>query len=331
MPNHQLTHDERIAITNLAHQGLGPTAIGRRIGRCKSTVSRELSRNADAAGHYHHTHAQQRYEQRRQAASSRCWTRHAPLLAYVRKGINRRWSPEQISGRLARLFPEDPRMQISHESVYQWLYREHETGRSHAQKLRRRHPRRRSRKVGDRKDQRGQIPGRTGIEKRPVAVEGRRRFGDWESDTVEGAKGTGLLVTLVERKSRVVLIGKVRDKRAATVTAAIIGLLGSLPKMLRRTITADNGKEFAGFAEVDAAVGCRTYFANPHAPWERGANENTNGLLRDWFPKGSDFGRITATRVAEAQAMLNNRPRKTLDYRTPLEVINRLPGVALQI
>ena len=170
-----------------------------------------------------------------------------------------------------------------------------------------------------------------GIEGRPAAVEDRRRFGDWESDTVEGAKGTGLLVTLVERKSRVVLIGKVRDKKAVTVTAAIIALLGSLPSMLKRTITADNGKEFAGFAEVDAALGCRTYFANPHAPWERGANENTNGLIRDWFPKGHDLRSVSAARVAQVQAMLNNRPRKTLDYRTPLEVINRLPGVAFQI
>ena len=162
-------------------------------------------------------------------------------------------------------------------------------------------------------------------------MEDRRRFGDWESDTVEGAKGTELLVTLIERKSRVVLIGKVRDKKAVTVTAAIIALLGSLPSMLKRTITADNGKEFAGFAEVDAALGCRTYFANPHAPWERGANENTNGLIRDWFPKGHDLRSVSAARVAQVQAMLNNRPRTTLDCRTPLEVINRLPGVAFRI
>ena len=331
MPNHQLTRDERIVISDLHHQGLGPTAIGRRLARPASTVSRELRRNVDRRGNYHHTHAQLRHEHRRTAASSRSWTRHAPLLAYVRKGIARRWSPEQISGSLARLYVGDSRMQISHESIYQWLYREQESGRGHTQKLRRGHPRRRSRRVGERKGQRGRIPGRIGIEKRPAAVADRRRFGDWESDTVEGAKGTGLLVTLVERKSRVVLIGKVRDKKASTVTAAIIALLGDLPRMLRRTITADNGKEFAGFATVDAAVGCRTYFANPHAPWERGANENTNGLIRDWFAKGCDLRMVTAARVAQVQTMLNNRPRKILNYRTPFEVINRLPGVALQI
>ena len=330
MPN-QLTLDERITITDLRHQDLGPTEIGRRIGRPASTITREIGRNSDAAGHYHYTHAQQQHDQRRSTASARSWTRNAPLLAYVRKGIRRHWSPEQISGRLGRLFPRNPRMWISHETIYQWLYREHELGHGHVQKLRRRHPRRRSRNVGERQGQRGKIPGRVGIEERPAAVEDRRRFGDWESDTVEGAKGTELLVTLIERKSRVVLIGKVRDKKAVTVTAAIIALLGSLPSMLKRTITADNGKEFAGFAEVDAALGCRTYFANPHAPWERGANENTNGLIRDWFPKGHDLRSVSAARVAQVQAMLNNRPRKTLDYRTPLEVINRLPGVAFQI
>ena len=233
MPNHQLTRDERVTITELRGQGLGPTAIGRRICRDKSTVSRELARNADAAGRYHHTHAQQRSEQRRTAASTRSWTSHGPLLSYVRKGVNRRWSPEQISGRLERLFPADLRMRVSHESIYRWLYGEHDLGRSHTQKLRQRHPRRRSRKVGERKGSRGTIPGRVGIEERPAAVEDRRRFGDWESDTVEGAKGTGLLVTLVERKSRVVLIGKVRDKKAATVTAAIITMIGGLPSMLQ--------------------------------------------------------------------------------------------------
>lgn len=331
MPYSQLTKDERLTITQMTQEGHGPTVIARYLGRCKSTISRERTRNADQLGGYHYAQAQKQADDRRQAAPRHRWTNHAPLVTYVRRGLNLKWSPQQISGRLVKAFPNDLWMRVSHEAIYQWCYREHEAGRSLAKKLRYRRTRRKRRCVGDRSGKRGQIPGRVDIDERPVAVEDRRRFGDWESDTIEGAKGTGLMVTLVERKSRLVLIGKVRTKHAAAVTAAIIALIGSLPKLLKRTITADNGKEFAGFAEVDAKLGTRTYFAKPHAPWERGANENTNGLLRDFFPKGSDFRQFSAARVAQVQAMMNNRPRNCLDYRSPLEVLNRLPGVALQI
>ena len=175
-----------------------------------------------------------------------------------------------------------------------------------------------------------QIPGRVGIEQRPAVVNARRRFGDWESDTVEGAKGTGVLATHVERKSRYIRLGKLADKKAVTFSASTRSLFRGLPRKLRRTLTADNGKEFADFKTIEHQVGLRVYFANPHAPWERGANENTNGLLRDWWPKGDDLRRVTKAEVARVQRMLNNRPRKCLGYRTPLEVLNALPGVALQ-
>ena len=169
-----------------------------------------------------------------------------------------------------------------------------------------------------------------GIEERPSIVEARGRFGDWESDTIEGAKGSGLVVTHVERKSRLSRFAKLADKQAKGLSRATNKLMKNLPRCLRRTMTPDNGKEFADFKAIEAGLEVTVYFANPHSPWERGANENTNGLLRDWLPKGSDFTQVTDKQLAQIQKSLNNRPRKCLNYRTPLEVVNALPGVALR-
>ena len=176
----------------------------------------------------------------------------------------------------------------------------------------------------------GVIPGRIGIEERPDIVDGRGRFGDWESDTLEGAKGRGLVVTHVERESRYTRLGKLADKKAVTLSRATRVMMKGLPKKLRHTMTPDNGKEFVDFKTIERELGLAVYFANPHSPWERGLNENTNGLLRDWLPKGSDFSKLTNARLAQIQKMLNNRPRKCLNYHTPLEVLNALPGVALR-
>lgn len=330
MPYSHLTDQERVQITQLQSQDLSQAQIARQLRRSPSTVSRELRRNADDQGAYHHGYAQQISSHRRSAAGQRCWADHAPRRAAVRAGFKQKHSPEIIAGRLKRMYPKDPMMWVSHESIYRWSYREHAEGRGHGLQTRRRRTRRRCRSVGERPGERGQIPGPADISKRPSVVEGRIRFGDWEGDTVEGAKGTGFLVTLVERKSRLVLIAKVADKRASTVGAAMVSLMEGLPSMLKRTMTLDNGKEFADFAATDAALSTRTFFARPHAPWERGANENTNGLIRDWLPKGSSFSKVSKSTVDRIQRMLNNRPRKCLDYRTPLEVLNRLPGVALR-
>jgi len=221
-------------------------------------------------------------------------------------------------------------MRITHETIYRWIYHQHQLGEQWHQQLRRRRPRRRPRIAGQRADRRGRIPGRVGIEHRPAAANDRRRFGDWESDTVEGAKGTGMVLSCVERKSRYTRLGKLRDKTAATLSAVHSVMLRDLPTKLRRSLTADNGKEFADFKTIERMLKLTVYFANPHAPWERGANENTNGLLRDWLPKGADFRKVTAARLAQIERMLSNRPRKCLNYRTPTEVLTALPGVALR-
>jgi len=329
MPTHQLTVQERYVITHMHQAGFSNAEIGCRVGRHRATVGRELARNRNAFRAYHYESAQRQAEARRTAASRRYKLDGDALGGLVRHGLRQRWSPQQISGRITRDHGHDPAMRITHEAIYQWVYRRHQLGEQWHDQLRRRHPRRRSRCVGQRSS-RGQIPGRVGIEQRPAVVESRRRFGDWESDTVEGAKGAGLLATHVERKSRYIRLGKLKDKKAATFSATTCSIMRELPAQLRRTMTADNGKEFAGFKAIERQLGLTVYFANPHAPWERGANENANGLLRDWWPKGHDFRRVTKAEVARVQRMLNNRPRKCLGYRTPLEVLNALPGVALQ-
>lgn len=332
MPDGQLTTDERYQITHLHLHGHSNAEIGRRLGRDRATIGRELDRNPDPLGGYHYASAQQQAARRRSKASKR-YKLDAPgsvVLKAVRAGLRQRWSPEQIVGRLRRDHPDDNAAWISHEAIYQWVYREASEGRLSYQRLRRPRKRRRCRIPGDRKAKRGIIPGRVGIEERPGVVDERSRFGDWESDTVEGAKGRGLVATHVERKSRYTLIGKLVDKKAATLAAATTSMMKGLPKKLRKTMTPDNGKEFADFKTIERELNMAVYFANPHSPWERGLNENTNGLLRDWLPKGSDFRKVTKTRLAQIQTMLNNRPRKCLNYRTPLEVLNALPGVALR-
>ena len=332
MPRHHLTDHERYLITHMHLAKIPKAEIARRLGRHRATIGRELARNPDTFGGYHYESTRRQAAERRSAASRRYKIeRYKPLGAAVRRGLRQRWSPDQISGKIRLAYPDDPKMQISPEAVYLWIYRRHQLGERWHEQLRRRHKRRRVRCVGERSSGgKGQISGRVGIEKRPAVVDARRRYGDWESDTVEGAKGTGLLATHVERKSRYTLLAKLPDKKAKTLSVATNRVMKGLPQKLRRTGTADNGKEFADFKTIEKQLGMRIYFADPHAPWQRGANENTNGLLRDWWPKGHDMRRVSHAEVARVQRMLNNRPRKCLGYRTPLEVLNALPGVALQ-
>lgn len=353
MPYEQLTMEERYQISHLCVFGHSNAEIARRLGRHRGSIGRELERNTDPMGGYHYQSAQYQAQVRRSSASRRYKLdapdpgsatapgnapasapaskgKLTPTAKYVREKLDQGWSPEQIALRLRGDHPDDNAAWISHEAIYQWVYRKAQAGELLYQRLRRRHKRRRCRIPGERKAKRGMFPGRVGIEERPEIVNLRGRYGDWESDTVEGAKGRGLVITHVERKSRYVRLIKIDDKRAATLSAATTSAMKDLPKKLLRTATFDNGKEFADFKTIEQKLKLNVYFANPHSPWERGTNENTNGLLRDFLPKGSDFSKVTKARLAQIQKMLNNRPRKCLNYRTPLEVLNALPGVALR-
>lgn len=259
----------------------------------------------------------------------------SPLTDYVRTGLYQRWSPQQIAQRLKFDHPRNPSMRISHEAIYQWVYAD--PALWHEQ-LRYRHRRRKPhRPAGAAKP--GQIVGRIGIEERPAVVERRQRLGDWESDTLLGATGRGGLATHVERRTRLLLAVKLDDRGATHFARRSLGAFHAagltsqaVPKSrCCRTLTADNGKEFADFKLLEKGLGLRVYFARPYASWERGTCENTNGLLRDYFPKGTDFTTVSKRQVARAVRSINNRPRKCLGYRTPAEVFSRLAGVALRI
>jgi IS30 family transposase len=173
------------------------------------------------------------------------------------------------------------------------------------------------------------MPDRVSIDLRPSVVTTRERFGDWEGDTVEGGKGTGHLATHVERKCRYLIAAKLTDKKALTMTAQSIALFRRMPRRFRRTLTLDNGKEFSRFKEIEAKTGLSVYFADPYAAWQRGTNENTNGLLRYYFPRGTDFSSISEKEIALVVKRLNNRPRKCLSYQTPYEVLRQALSGAL--
>lgn len=310
-----LTIDEREMILKMQAQQASLQAIGDRLGRSKGTISRELSRNVSSTGDYRPHLAQRYYEKRRQASKSPYRLEDdAWLQTYVRQKLSAYWSPEQISGRLHK----DHAVDVSPVTIYGWVYRDAAAGGGLRTFLRQSHKKRRKRRV--REDRRGQMPDRRMIDQRPKAANQRRRIGDWEGDTVEGRKGSGLIATHVDRKSRYTVAVKVADKSAQTVTRATLTAMKKLPPEKIRTMTFDNGKEFAGFKDLERGLGMRSYFAQPYHSWERGTNENTNGLLRQFFPKGMDFSTVLKTDVDRALKLLNNRPRKCLNYRTPTEV-----------
>lgn len=326
-----LTQDERYVINHLRMAGKTMTEIGLKIGRSKGTVSRELDRNgADASGGYADYLAHAKAEARRAAPLLPYKLCAGALLDAVQIGLRRHHSPEEIAGRLGLDHPNDPSMHITAEAIYLWVYRQADP--IWCQLLRKKHKRRSPRKrVGASKQ--GQIIGRVGIEQRPAEVASRSRVGDWESDTLCGEPGTGGVATHVERVSRYLVAAKVEDKTAAHFARESLRAFRSagVPNSSCLTMTADNGKEFAEFPRIEKGLGLKVYFADPHSPWQRGTNENTNGLIREYFPKGMDFRKVTPAQVDNMTRSVNNRPRKCLGYQTPREVFEKLAGVALQI
>ena len=315
-----LNIDEREVILKMQAQQSSMRQIGERLSRDAGTISRELSRNVSST-HEYKPHLAQRYYESRRAESKEPYRLEEDvfLREYAGKKLKEYWSPEQISGRIW----EDQGIQISPLTIYSWIYRNRAEGGEFYKYLRQNHHRRRKHRSGE--DRRGQIPDRRMIDERPKVVNERRRIGDWESDTVEGSKGSGFIATHVERKTRYTVAAKVADKSADTVTKATIDAMRKLPPEKVKTMTFDNGKEFAGFKELERGLDMRSYFARPYHSWERGTNENTNGLLRQFFPKGMDFEKVMQSNVDIALELLNNRPRKCLNYRTPAEVFWRNP------
>jgi transposase, IS30 family len=307
---HQLTQELRYQIEILKKAGKNQKDIADLVKVSPSTICRELRRNTGKRG-YRPKQAQVKAENRRKLAAT-------PLkmtpetIALIDAKIVIDWSPEQISGWLAA----EKELSISHERIYQHVWADKLTGGTLYQHLR--HSGKKRKQYGS-KDKRGQIRNRISIDDRPMIVSEKTRLGDWEIDTVIGKNHQGALVTIVDRVSKLTLIKKVPSKHADVVTEATITLLRPyLDKTI--TITADNGKEFAGHEKIKAALNANVYFAHPYSSWERGLNENTNGLIRQYFTKGSSFENITDKDVDEVMEKLNHRPRKTLKYKTPHSV-----------
>jgi IS30 family transposase len=314
----QLTREQRYQIHALKKAGHSQSATAAILGVHKSTVSRELRRNRGRRsyrpGWAHDLAAARRRATHRPRITEQTW-------ALVESLLRRQWSPEQIAGRLKL----EQRPPVSHERIYRHVWADKRAGGTLHLHLR---CQRERRKRYGKHSRRGQIAGRVGIEARPAVVDAKRRVGDWEADTIVGRRGRGAILSLVERRSKLVRLCWVERKGAEEVAVASLAALGPLSgKVL--TITSDNGGEFAHHARIAEGLGADFYFARPHASWERGVNENTNGLLRQYFPKRADFAAITAAEVEEVVERLNERPRKTLGYRTPNEVFYKLRPVAL--
>lgn len=309
-----LTLDEREVIAHMHRNGITQTQIADRLGRSKSTISRELRRNRSRNGYW--AAAAQRKAARRR--SERPWTakmRRAEVRRYVSERLRWRWSPDQIAGRARSEFPDDRRRHISPPTIYAWIRAEEAEGKRWQRYLRR---------LGRKRpewEKRGRLPTAVSIEGRPAVVDRRSRFGDWEGDTIVGAHRRGGAVTLVERKSGYLLLGKVRNLQAATVREVAAQRDATTPAALRKTLTLDNGKEFAEHEQLQVEAALKVYFAKPYSAWQRGTNENTNGLVRQFFPKGTDLANIPEQRFTKVQQLLNDRPRKRLGYQTPNEIL----------
>jgi IS30 family transposase len=307
----QLNQVQRYQIEILKKAGKNQKEIAELLGVSPATISRELNRNKGQKG-YRPKQAQIKADKRKkQAAKALKMT--PTLIILIEARIIMDWSPEQISGTLK----DEPGILISHERIYQHIWADKRHGGTLYTHLRQSN-KQRKKQYGS-KDKRGQIRNRVSIDERPAIVAEKTRIGDWEIDTVIGQNHQGALVTIVDRVSKFTLIKKVDSKHAEVVTAATIILLQPyLDKTL--TITADNGKEFAGHETIKEQLNADVYFAHPYHSWERGLNENTNGLIRQYFTKGSSFENITDDEVEAVMNKLNHRPRKTLKFKTPHKV-----------
>jgi IS30 family transposase len=308
-------------------------SIARRLGRCPATVSREVRRNSprDRDGYvvrsrYRAGAAHAKADARARRPKTAKLLAHPPLRAYVQDKLTceEHWSPEQIARRLPIEFPDDERMRVCHETIYQAIYvqgrgalrRELATCLRTGRALRK--PRRRA------DERRGRIKNMVMISERPAEVADRAVPGHWEGDLIVGRDGASAIGTLVERSTRFTLLLHLSDQSAATVRDAIATTITTLPAALRRSLTWDQGRELADHAGVTLDTDMQVYFCDPHSPWQRGSNENTNGLLRQYFPKGTDLSVHDPEHLAQVAAGLNGRPRKTLEWRTPAEALSEL-------
>lgn len=325
MSYHRLTATEREIICVLFASNVRPSDIAKQLRRSRSTITRELARYGSPSGTYSAVEAHStalRIAKQRQCRSK--MERFPILRTIVIYWLGKGWSPEQVSAFLKRTYPDDRTMQISDEAIYTYIYvlPRGSLKKSLIAHLRHKKPHRGRRTAG--KGKQGAIPEMISIEERPAAVADRIVPGHWEGDLIMGAGNRSAIGTLVERTTRWTFLVELKRKDASSVRRAFAREMKSLPPQLARSLTYDQGKEMTEHKLFTKQTKIKVYFAHPHSPWERGTNENTNGLIRDFFPHGTDFSKVTKRELKNAQRLLNERPRKTLHWYSPSEAFHKL-------
>jgi IS30 family transposase len=313
MEYHQLTFGERYRIARMKSMGDGCRAIARKLGRSPATISRELRRNAEPRSGGYWVDKAHSYALARRRRSRRGTHFEAEQVQLVHELMQHKWSPQQISGRLRKHAVLD----IGTSTIYRWIKRD--KARGGQLWLRTRRLCWRYRKGYRVADSRGRLSGKRSIDERPLPVQQRLEFGHWEGDTVMGRDGRHCILTLVERKTLKVRIRKLLARRAEQVNKVLHQELGPKGDLVIKSVTLDNGTEFHGYAELEQRHGTKFYFARPYHSWERGTNENTNGLIRQYLPKGTCFKDLTDKDCRQIEQALNSRPRRKLGFATPDE------------
>lgn len=316
-----LSLEERYYIEIEKKSGKSSNKIANALGRSQATISRELSRNTGKRGYRHKQAARLAQERHREKLKATKMT--DTVKQQLNQYIEQDWSPEQIAGRLKR----DNLVSLHHETIYQYILADKQAGGELFKHLR--HQNKTYRKRYGSAHNRTGIPNRVDIDKRPEIANQRKRIGDWEADTIIGKNHKGAIVTLDERQSKLRLAAPLQGKKAHPVKEAMISLLHPIRQFVK-TITFDNGKEFTLHESIAEALSCDTYFATPYHSWERGQNENANGLLRQYFPKSMELVDVASEVVIEAVHKLNNRPRKCLGFSTPYEAFQEATGVDMK-
>lgn len=323
----QLQPEDRVTLASLVQQQYSVRAMAQVLGRSPSTISRELRRNAQPAGYASTPARACAQRRRRQGRPPNKLYRDGILFGLMRHFLGDRWSPQQIALTLARIFPKGHEHRVSHESIYNCIYAQPvgELKRELIATLRQAHNKRLPRSKGQ--DRHGQIPDMVSIHLRPPEIEDRQLPGHWEGDLIKGAANASAVGTLVERTSRLLMLIKLPEFKpasAANVMQAFSDKLLGIAAPMRKSMTYDQGREMAMHKELSKRTGVAVYFCDPHSPWQRGSNENTNGLVRQYLPKGTDLSGYSQDQLDAIADQINNRPRKGLGVRSPLAVYREL-------
>lgn len=312
---HQFTQNERTMLSALRRKGCTQSDIAREIGKTQSSVSRELRRNKKENKRYHAGEAHRQYQERKEKINQTLKRiENDPWLEQtIQERIKKYWSPEQCAGRIRK----DHHVIVCHETIYKYIYETKPELKKYLRNTKGKYRRRYGTKIREKQREEAK---KKRIDTRPEIIEKRERLGDWEGDTIVGKKGTGSLITNVDRMSGYLLMDYVVRATAESIREKTVKRFTKLPERKRKTMTYDNGTEFADHDSIGRMTRMEIYFAYPYHSWERGTNENTNGLVRQFFPKKSSFAETTENKIRRVMRLLNSRPRKRLDYLTPVEV-----------